>query len=374
MTKTGLYLHIPFCNKRKCVYCDFPSFAGCEDQMEAVTDKMCDELFQKAHVFPNRSIATLYVGGGTPSILPPKLFTKLMQTARKCFSFEPDAECSVEMNPGTVTNEFLDAAAACGINRVSLGVQSADEKLLRLLGRIHTFDDARKAVTMCRAHGIGNLNLDMMLGLPTQTVSDALNTLENFLSLDPTHMSVYGLIVEDGTKMAENLAKGIWTLPPEDEAADMYDLCRKTLEERGFARYEISNFAKPGYICRHNFDCWDRREYLGVGVSACGFIGDKRYQNPVTIDAYLAGEKPEITEITPEDARFEAVMLGLRTVRGVSRKDFEARYGMTLENAFPDKIAPLIGRGLIEQNDDLLRLTPRGMDIQNEVLVELMDS
>ncbi len=367
----GLYLHIPFC-KRKCVYCDFPSYAGCEDKMPAVVRAMQEEMRRWAERLPHARVQTLYVGGGTPSLLPPPLMKSLLQTAHEAFSFAENAECSSEMNPGTVTEDFLEAIVQGGINRVSLGAQSADERLLRLLGRIHTFADLRHAVDLCRAHGLKNINLDLMLGLPTQTVEDVDKTLQAFLSLSPTHMSCYGLIVEDGTVMQRQVSSDAWVLPDEDAERAMYELCRSTLEKHGLLQYEISNFALPTYECRHNADCWKRREYIGIGCSACGFIGDVRYRNPDTIDGYLRGDKPEETKLTPEDAQFESVMLGLRMTAGIRDTDFFAMHGLTLRQAFGEKLNKPIQDGLLTFENGILRLTRRGMDMQNAVLVELL--
>lgn len=367
----GLYLHIPFCRK-KCAYCDFPSYAGCEDKMPAVVRAMQDELRLWAKRLPDVHVRTLYVGGGTPSLLPPPLFAALLAAAHEAFSFTEDAECSCEMNPGTVTDAFLDAAVQGGIGRVSLGAQSADERLLRLLGRIHTFEDVRRAAALCRAHGIDNISLDLMLGLPTQTVHDVEETLRAFLSLQPAHMSCYGLIVEDGTLMKRQVDGGIWTLPDEDEERAMYELCRSTLKKHGLLQYEISNFALPSHECRHNVDCWKRREYIGIGCSACGFLGDVRYRNPASIDGYLRGDRPEETHVMPEDARFESVMLGLRMTAGIRDNGFAAMHGLTLRQAFGGKLDKPIRDGLLTFEGGVLRLTERGMDVQNAVLVELL--
>ena len=340
--------------------------------MEPVVSKMRGELALWGEKLRGAEISTLYVGGGTPSILPPKLFSGLLSAARAAFPFSKDAECTCEMNPGTVTETFLAAAREGGLNRVSLGAQSASDPLLRTLGRVHTFEDVREAVSMCRAFHFDNLNLDMMLGLPFQTMEDVRETLDAFLSLSPEHISCYGLIVEPGTPMERRVRDGEWTLPDEDTERAMYELARVTLEKNGLFQYEISNFAKPGRACRHNVDCWYRREYIGVGCAACGFIGDVRYKNPDTLTRYLRGDAPEETVLTDGDARFESVMLGLRMNAGVRDDDFYAMHGLSLREAFGEKLdAPLQG-GLLSFEGGVLRLTRRGMDVQNSVLVALL--
>lgn len=340
--------------------------------MDQVVEKMCRDLTLAGEKLRGAEIATLYVGGGTPSILPPALFSKLLKAARAAFPFAPNAECSCEMNPGTVTEAFLSAALEGGINRVSLGAQSASDRLLQVLGRIHTFEDVRRSVALLRASGFGNLNLDMMLGLPFQTLDNVRETLDAFLSLSPEHISCYGLIVEPGTKMEQRVQDGEWTLPDEDEEREMYELSRSTLESRGLKQYEISNFARPSFPCRHNVDCWSKHEYLGIGCAACGFIGNIRYKNPDSLTRYLRGDEPELTVLTGEDARFESVMLGLRMNAGVRDDEFTAMHGMSLRQAFGDKLNAPIADGLLTFDGGALRLTRRGMDVQNSVLVALM--
>ncbi len=365
----GLYVHIPFC-VRKCAYCDFPSFAGREKDMEAYVNRLIGEMKEKAD--SGVAIATLYVGGGTPSLLPAALMERVLGALRGTFDFLPDAECSCECNPGTVTEPFLRVLKKGGINRLSFGAQAFQARLLHLLGRIHTWEQVKESVSMARAQGFSNLNLDLMLGLPGQTLADMEETLEAALSLSPTHLSCYGLIVEEGTKMHDQVENGAWTLPDEETERDMYELCRSTLSRRGFLQYEISNFALPGFACRHNLDCWRRREYLGLGSSACGFSGNVRYRNAPALDDYLAGKPPEKTVISPEDARFESVMLGLRMTEGVSEEAFYQMHGVSLWDAYGEKLKSSMSAGLVVRENGYLKLTRRGMDVQNRVLVDLL--
>ena len=368
----GLYLHIPFC-RSKCAYCDFPSFAGCEKEMPRVTDRMCAELFDCRKAFPDTVIETMYIGGGTPSLLPPPLMDRLLKAARAAFPFSPDAEISCEMNPCTVSPEFLSVCIQNGVSRVSLGAQSSRDSLLKTIGRIHTFAQVREAVRLLRSFGLTNYNLDMMLGLPGQTMEDVRRTLDDFLALSPAHLSCYALIVEEGTVMERKVESGEWTLPDEDTEREMYELARDTLEQNGCRQYEISNFAREGFLCRHNRDCWLRHEYLGVGPAACGFIGNIRTRNPGTIPAYLNGDPPEKTVLTEEDARFESVMLGLRLTDGLQETIFEKAHGMTFREAFGNRLDGPLSDGRLVFENGVLRLTRRGMDVMNSVLVELME-
>lgn len=370
MTKAiGLYVHFPFC-RQKCAYCDFASFAGREKDMAAYVDCLTAEMARRAD--PAFRVATVYLGGGTPSLLPPRKMERTLSALRRHFEILPDAECTCECNPGTVTEDFLSVLRDHGINRLSFGAQAAQDRLLRLLGRIHDWGQVVASVEMARRMGFDNVNLDLMLGLPTQTAADVRETLEKALSLSPSHLSCYGLIVEEGTPLHRQVRSGAWHLPDEDAERAMYDLCRDTLSAHGFAQYEISNFARPGFACRHNVDCWQRKEYLGVGSAACGFLGSVRYQNPPGLDDYLSGVPAKEETLSPEDARFESVMLGLRLTEGLSEQAFEAIHGMTLDEAFPGKMDASIRRGLLVRENGFLRLTRRGMDVQNRVLVDFL--
>ena len=317
-------------------------------------------------------VATLYIGGGTPSLLPPPLMDRLLCGIHRHFHLLPDAEWTCECNPGTVTGDFLAVLRAHGVNRLSMGAQASQPRLLRLLGRIHDWAQVVSSVELARQYGFDNLNLDLMLGLPTQTLEDVSQSLRAALDLTPTHLSCYGLILEEGTPLQQAVQSAAYALPDEEIERDMYEMCRETLFRHGFRQYEISNFALPGFACRHNLDCWRRKEYVGLGCAACGFLGNIRYQNPPELTDYLHGKAPEETVISPEDARFESVMLGLRTMKGVSERDFLRMHGVSLEDAFGDRLQKPLEQGLICRQDGCLRLTRRGMDVQNAVLVALL--
>lgn len=367
----GVYIHIPFC-VHKCAYCDFPSWAGREDYMAAYTDALCREIGARA---PRDARAdTVYIGGGTPSVLPAALMERVIGTLRAHMDIAPDAEMSCEMNPGTVTEDFAACMRQGGFGRVSMGMQAAQNRLLRALDRVHTAADVAASTDILRRVGFENLNLDLMLGLPGQTVRDVEESLDFALSLPltPSHMSCYGLIVEPETRLAAWLDEGKMTLPDGEAERDMYETCRERLAQEGIFQYEISNFARPGYACRHNVNVWRRREYIGFGCGACGMMDNVRRTNPRRLSDYLRGAPPETESISPGDARFESVMLGLRLTEGISAADFQAMHGVSLEEAFGKKWKKPVREGLLTWDGEYLKLTRRGMDVQNRVLVDLM--
>ena len=283
-----------------------------------------------------------------------------------------DAEITCECNPGTLTTPFTQALRKAGVNRLSLGAQARQTSLLRLLGRIHDWAEVIASVEIARQAGFENINLDLMFGLPSQTVADWRETLEAALALRPTHISCYSLMVEEGTPIGRAIAAGKLALPDEELDREMYELARRTLAEHGFHQYEISNFAREGYECRHNLGCWTRVPYLGFGCAAHSFFAECRTMNPAKLDAYLAGEEPRTEQITPEKARFESMMLGLRMTRGVRDEDFTRMHGLGIRAAFGEKLDKPIAAGLLEWHAGALRLTRRGMDLENSVLVDLL--
>lgn len=365
----GLYIHIPFC-ARKCSYCDFASFAGREGDMEAYVDRLIEEMEERAETA--FEVSTLFIGGGTPSLLPPALMDRLLTAVRLHFHMLPNAECTCECNPGTLTPEFLQILKKHGINRLSFGAQAAQPRLLSLLSRIHSWEQVEESVAMAKEAGFTNINLDLMLGLPGQTKEDVTETLEKALALSPTHLSCYGLIVEEGTVMHAMTESGAWRLPDEDTERAMYETCRERLRQYGMLQYEISNFSLPGFPCNHNLDCWKRKEYLGLGSAACSFLNETRYQNPPALEDYLRKCPPERTLVSPEDARFESIMLGLRMMEGVSEENFLRMHGLSIQAAFGEKMKKPLKEGLIQWESGFLRLTRKGMDLQNMVLVEFL--
>lgn len=377
-----LYIHIPYC-RQKCRYCDFASYPCMEETMPRYVDALLAEANAMAPSTGGMPIETAFIGGGTPSLLPSHLLEKLLTGLKQRFQFAKGMEFTTEANPGTLTGEWLDAAISGGVNRLSMGMQASQPELIRTLGRIHTFSQVEDSVRLARRHGIRNLSLDLMFGLPGQTPAMWRDTLHAALSLDPQHLSCYGLIPEEGTPLTRDLDAGRLTLPDEDDERRMYDDTLEILARHGYQQYEISNFAKPGYACRHNIGYWRQVPYIGLGASAASMLPDGsselRHTNPSDISGYIRmvdsqhWAEREITHVTPEDARFETLMLGLRMTEGVSEPDFLRRHGVGLEMLYGERLRRFESKGLMAHQDGFWRLTRRGMDVQNAILVELMD-
>ncbi len=376
-----LYIHIPFC-VRKCTYCDFASFAGKEHRMRSYVDLLLLECDQQLASLHNPDITSIYIGGGTPSILPAELFQCLLQGIHARFHILPDCEWTCEANPGTLTPQWLDVARQNGVNRLSMGMQAKQSSLLNILGRIHEFSDVQQSVSMAKDHGIENISLDLMFGLPGQNLDMWVETLHAALELKPRHISCYGLIPEDGTPLKRDLDTGKLTLPDENDEREMYDTAIRILHQSGFQQYEISNFALPGYACQHNIGYWRQVYYLGIGVAASSMLPCTGYPylrktNPSTLEEYqsvLSGNLlPEIQFISKEEAMFETLMLGLRMNDGVNEQAFHTMHGVSLEAYRGPALRQQIQKGLIEMSHGSYRLTRRGMDIQNSILVDLMD-
>jgi oxygen-independent coproporphyrinogen III oxidase len=367
----GLYVHVPFCAS-KCAYCDFASYAGREADIPHYVDAVVREIARRGAETGHPKADTIFLGGGTPSLLDTLQVTRILEALCESFPVDEGAEITCECNPGTLTTPFARVARQAGVNRLSMGAQAMQASLLRLIGRSHHWENVIASVEIARHAGFDNLSLDLMFGLPSQTVSDVRETLEAALSLSPTHLSGYGLIVEEGTPICSDIAVGRLALPNEEVEREMYELVRQTLAEHGFHQYEISNFAREGYACRHNVGCWTRVPYLGFGCAAHSFFEECRTMNPSQLDAYLAGEEPKTEQLSKEEARFESMMLGLRMTRGVKDEDFTCMHGMSIREAFGERLDQPINGGLLEWHDGALRLTRLGMDLQDSVLVDLM--
>lgn len=371
MKPLGLYIHVPFC-ACKCAYCDFASWPRREADMARYADTLCAEIAARAADCGHPAADTVFFGGGTPSLLPPALYGRIARCLRENFDIAPDAEWTVESNPGTLTPDFAAALAESGCNRLSMGMQAAQPGLLQRLGRIHDMEGVRQAVKIARAAGVRNLNLDLMLGLPGQTMADMAETLDAALALRPQHVSCYALIVEEGTPLHGWVERKEVVLPGEDAERAMYGLCRDMLRQRGLGQYEISNFALPGRECRHNLNCWLREDYLGFGCAAHSLWREERRANPRDLDDYLAGRPPETERIAPADGMFETMMLGLRLTRGVSEDDFARRWGRPLWEVYGPRLAPALADGRLKRENGQVFLTERGMDVMNSVLVAIL--
>ena len=378
MHPISIYIHIPFC-VRKCAYCDFTSFPGRGAQMETYLSAVCREMRAQAAFFGRRPVRTVFLGGGTPTLMTGDQVQRLLDALRACFDLAPDAEITMEGNPGTVTAQSLAAYRAAGVNRLSLGVQSLDDGLLAAIGRIHTAAQAREAVRLARAAGFENVSLDLMLGLPGQSAAQWERTLGEAIALAPEHLSCYSLIVEEGTPLSAQLDAGACApLPDEDALCRMDELTESMTAQAGFARYEVSNYAQPGCECRHNIVYWACEPYLGLGCAAHSDMDGRRFYNPSDWAGYLhmaesgAPEREQEGENTRQDRMFERMMMGLRMVRGVDCARFARDFGAQPEAVWPEALARSVQNGLMERRGDFLRLTQRGMQVMNSVLVDLL--
>ena len=380
-----LYVHIPFCRK-KCRYCSFTSFIGKEEDIESYIDLILKEAEIRRSEFVEQ-VETVYFGGGTPSVLPPLTLARLVEGLQKIIDFSHVNEFTSEANPGTVTDEWLRTAVFSGINRISFGMQAAQERLLQLLGRIHIQDDVRRSVCLARRAGINNISLDLMFGIPTQSIQDWQETLNAAIQLNPDHISAYGLIPESGTPLVQDLENGTLALPDPDLERDMYDLAIRLLFQAGLYQYEISSFSRKGYECRHNIGYWTQIPYVGLGISAASMTNLRyssngmtylRRSNPDTAEQYrqmiihqCRSEEKEI--ISSTDSRFETMMLGLRMNKGVNEHEFFRKHHISVAQCYEDKLKDLERNGLIVHENGSWKLTRRGFDIQNSILVELME-
>lgn len=380
-----LYIHLPFC-KSKCRYCDFASYAGCEKHMTSYVEALLTEAETAARELPTREIETVFIGGGTPSLLPADLLELLLSGIHHTFELPRGIEFTTEANPGTLTKPWLKTAVKYGVNRLSMGMQAFQPEILKTLGRIHSFDQVKESVNMARSTGISNISLDLMFGLPGQTMEHWRETLRAALSLCPQHLSCYGLIPEENTPLKADLDAGRLILPDEEDERIMYDEAIDLLSVNGYEQYEMSNFARPGFACHHNLGYWRQIPYLGLGASASSMLPTTsgkavylRQTNPPGLQEYMQmvkGEnwsRRETIAVTRDDAKFETMMLGLRTTQGVSELAFEQMHGTSLNACYGAKLADLEKRGLVCSQSGFWRLTRRGMDVQNAILVELMD-
>ena len=371
----GIYVHIPFC-KRKCYYCDFVSYSNKDDKIEEYVEAVKKEIeLQKI----KSEITTIYIGGGTPSYIESKYIIEIMEEIRKK-NVSNNAEITIEVNPGTVTIEKLKDYRKCGINRLSIGLQIAQDELLKQIGRIHNYEQFLETYKMARKVGFKNINVDLMLGLPNQRIKDLKESLEKVLELQPEHISVYSLIVEDGTPIDNKIEKGEMQLPEEELERNMYWYVKNTLELNGYKHYEISNFAKEGYESKHNMNCWNQKEYIGIGAAAHSYRDITRYSNTEKIEEYIRNVKKEklernriIHEIQKEDdMKKEYMLLGLRKIDGVQISEFKAKFGDNPIYLFRNELKKLSDEKLINVDDNNIRLTNRGIDLANLVWEEFV--
>ena len=365
----GLYIHIPFCVK-KCEYCDFISFAGCDSRFSEYIDALIKEMEE----YSGAEIDTVFIGGGTPSLLAPEHISRLCDAVKNNFNLATDYEWTIEANPGTVTDLKTQAMLRGGINRISLGVQSFNDTELKAAGRIHDANTARETVMKLHKSGFRNISIDLMASLPYQTAESFERTLETAVSLPINHISVYSLIIEDGTPIQKKYSEGIYKIPDEDNDRALYHYTKRFLSEYGFNRYEISNYAIPGYESRHNLKYWDCDEYIGIGVAAASYTDGKRFSNTIDLEKYLRGEyrSGEVEILTNEDMIGEFMMLGLRKTCGVSAAEFERRFGKSIESVYGAQLDRFVQLAVMEHIDGRYRLTECGLDVANVVMCEFV--
>ena len=367
----GIYIHVPFC-RHKCSYCDFTSFPDKIEYAEAYMACVYKEMKMRGEELKDYTFDTVYFGGGTPSYIPPKLILGAMNRIRECFNLTKDAEITLELNPGTIGESKVQTYLEAGINRFSIGLQTAIDEQLADLNRIHNVRDYVFATKLLKGQ---NFSTDVMLGLKNQTKADVEKTIELAVACGSKHISMYALTVEDGTPIYTDYLNG--ELPDSDEVAELYEHGRKLLKEKGFERYEISNFAQKGYESKHNLNYWKRGEYIGFGVSASSFMRGKRFTNTFDLDEYMkcviSGFYPAVTseEVSEADAKFEFVMLALRTKDGVSMQAYKEKFGTSLGDDFPNAVKKTVK--FLELDGDNLRIKDEFLYVQNTILMPFLE-
>ncbi len=368
----SIYIHVPFCQKR-CTYCDFATFTGQDEQMPAYVTAVETEMRRRAGHLGRPPAQTIFLGGGTPSLLPPDLLARLLDATRAHFSLDPHAEITMECNPGTLDEEKLRAIRATGVNRLSFGVQSLDDGILRTIGRIHSAAEALAAFEAARRRGFENLNGDLIFALPGQVLAGWQDTLRRMVDLDLPHYSLYGLIPEDGTPLVRALRRGELTIPDDDRAAEMYEWARDYMAAHGYEHYEISNWARSGWESRHNTAYWAQTPYLGFGVSAHGYYHGERRGNVRGLAGYLrrveADEDPAATveTIDAARARSDGMIFGLRLVDGVERVVYRRQHGVDPAQLWPGELALLQAQGLLSVTPERIALTREAQLLGNYV-------
>lgn len=383
----GLYIHIPFC-KQKCSYCDFCSYANKESFIKRYIQCVLKEIIEVGNNnkidFENGkddlfSVKTIYIGGGTPSLIESKYIVQIMEEIKSNFELDENAEITIEVNPGTVTLEKLEDYNIVGINRLSIGLQSTHEHLLKEIGRIHTYLDFLDTFRFAREAGFENINVDLMIGLPNQTLAEVQDSIEEIVSMEPEHISVYSLILEEGTPLFKKVEEGL-ELPDEELERKMYWNVKRILEANGYNHYEISNFAKQGYESKHNLDCWNQKEYIGFGIAAHSYTNGIRYSNIENLEQYIKNYEEDKTEenlVFHEKQDMEAMqkeymLLGLRKIDGVSIQEFKIKFVANPVFLYHDKLEKLVNEELVEIDGDQIKLTNKGLDLANIVWEEFI--
>ena len=377
----GIYIHIPFC-KQKCYYCDFVSYVDTVERMNKYIEKLKEEIINEKNIYQNDyNVTTIYIGGGTPSILEKEHIKDILDILKEQLKNNKtkfqDIEITIEVNPRTAEEEKLKQYKESGINRLSIGLQSTNDNLLKEIGRIHNYQDFLTTYNMAKKIGFENINIDLMIGLPNQTIKDLKNAIQEIKRLNPNHVSVYSLIVEEGTKIEQLLDQKILELPDEDLERKMYWYVKNSLELLGYNHYEISNFAKPRKESKHNLNCWEQKEYIGLGLAAHSYINGIRYGNTNNLKEYIETTnfqkiKNIEEEQTLEDRKKEYMLLGLRKIQGVSISKFKEKYIENPLYLFRNELKKLVDEGLIKIDLDTIKLTNKGLNLANIVWEEFI--
>lgn len=388
LKEIGLYIHIPFC-KQKCYYCDFISYANKEGLIDRYIKCLKKEIEKYAsenkimseHGLESKYIIkTIYIGGGTPSVIDEIYIADIINTIITNFVISEDAEITIEVNPGTVNKEKLETYKNIGINRLSIGLQSTNDEILKTIGRIHKYKDFEDTYNYARCVGFNNINVDLMIDLPTQTLEDVKDSVKKIIGLKPEHISVYSLILEENTKMYELVKSKKLSLSEDDLERRMYWYVKNTLEKNKYYQYEISNFAKKGFESKHNLDCWNQKEYIGLGVAASSFLDNKRYSNIKEIDKYIDNIENnnlnlnlQLEEVLNyENKMNEYMILGLRKIEGINIQEFEEKFKINPIMKYCKTLDKLNHEGLIQIDKNNIKLTDKGLDLANLVWEEFI--
>lgn len=376
MDKISLYIHIPFC-AQKCLYCDFPSFARKDHLRKAYIEALNKEIISLREKHNNLEINTIFIGGGTPSVLEADELECLLKEVAK-LNMTKDIEYSMECNPGNLTEEKLKVMKKYGVNRISMGLQAKQDNLLKGLGRIHNYKTFKENFLLAKKVGFNNINVDLMFGLPNQRLNEWEETLREIISLDPAHISAYSLIIEEGTAFYNLYENDKLKLPTEEEERKMYHLAKKILEENGFNQYEISNYAKEGKECRHNLAYWNMDNWIGVGSAAASYINGKRIKNISSVEEYInsINEKREAVEEiinnSKNDNMEEFMFMGLRKINGIDENEFKNRFSMNINDVYGEILNKYIGEGLLIRESGRIFLSEKGIEISNIIMADFL--
>lgn len=378
MDRFGVYVHIPFC-KQKCKYCDFISFASYKEKYKEYVECLINEIRNKKIENP-KLVNTIYIGGGTPSILDSEDIINILEAIRNRFKIDTDCEITIEINPGTATKEKLEDYKNAGINRLSIGLQSTSDRILKLIGRIHSYEEFLNTYNLAKEVGFENVNVDLMLAIPTQTETELIESVQKVIDLNPKHISLYSLILEEGTELEKLISDGKYELLSEELERKMYWETKKLLELNDYKHYEISNFSKKGFESKHNRDCWNQEEYIGFGLAAHSYYNEMRFANIDSLEVYINNIKNnnfekniDINEIQDKPAKMrEFMLIGLRQIDGVKISDFERKFRINPLFYFRFEISRLTDEDLIEVDLDNIKLTEKGLDFANQVFEEFI--